>query len=451
MRHARAFALAALLPLAAAPAMAQSGNQPPPLLSDLVDVSRDFRDYTNAHNLADHATAFDPATGSGRLVWLRHQLYPRITFDSMEAVLRPFDGVVFPGGEYATNPELPFSITFVSPRTVRLRASTGSPLRSDADSLMLVEPPQRDNSWRHEKIEGGHRFTSAFGSVTLREKPWRLELRDASERGLPMLRALFVEFPEDAGSWLVEDEYLFGSDILVAPLMQSGEKARDVYVPPGAWIDYQTGRVYEGGWHRIEAGEIPVVMLVHDGVVLPHAALAQSTTEVDWSKLELVTYAAKAKAVRGLVCLPSEGVLREVRLTPRGTFLHDGDPLVGRVTWHVRRHRAAEQGASARARCPLSERGRTIGRRAGSAVGDPLADDVAELEQTVELRCGHRVDPRRIENSVLVGHQVAKACGRGERPCEIGGDHTAVGHSQEHLAVAAGHLLARVRQPMSGE
>ena len=46
------------------------------------------------------------------------------------------------------------------------------------------------------------------------------QAKDCSNRGLPMLRALFVEFPHDAGAWLVEDEYMFGSQILVAPLVR---------------------------------------------------------------------------------------------------------------------------------------------------------------------------------------------------------------------------------------
>jgi alpha-D-xyloside xylohydrolase len=138
------------------------------------------------------------------------------------------------------------------------------------------------------------------------------QAKDSSERGLPMLRALFIEFPEDAGSWTVEDEYLFGSQILVAPLFEAGTTGRDVYLPPGQWIDYQTGRVYPTGWHRIEAGKIPVVMLVRDGAVIPHIALAQSTSQMDWSKVENVVFATGAVKPEGLVCLPSDGVLRKV-------------------------------------------------------------------------------------------------------------------------------------------
>jgi beta-galactosidase len=62
----------------------------------------------------------------------------------------------------------------------------------------------------------------------------------------------------------VEDEYLFGADILVAPLMEAGMTGRDVYLPPGQWIDYQSGKSFSGGWRKIEAGPIPVVMPSHN-------------------------------------------------------------------------------------------------------------------------------------------------------------------------------------------
>jgi len=59
-----------------------------------------------------------------------------------------------------------------------------------------------------------------------------------------MVRALFIEYPGDPGAWQVEDEYLFGADILVAPLLEAQTTGRDVYLPPGQWIDYQTGKLY---------------------------------------------------------------------------------------------------------------------------------------------------------------------------------------------------------------
>jgi alpha-D-xyloside xylohydrolase len=137
--------------------------------------------------------------------------------------------------------------------------------------------------------------------------------KECCEKGLPMVRALFVEFPHDAGSWLIEDEYLFGSQILVAPMMESGTE-RNVYLPAGKWIDYQTGKIYEGGWHNIQIGTIPAIILVRDGSVLPHIQLAQCTDEMDWSQIELKIYAVDAKEASGLLCLPSDNQLHALNV-----------------------------------------------------------------------------------------------------------------------------------------
>ena len=140
------------------------------------------------------------------------------------------------------------------------------------------------------------------------------QAKECTEKGLPMLRALFVEFPDDPGAWKVDDEYLFGSQILVAPLLESGMTGRTVYLPEGKWIDYQTEKVYEGGWHRIEAGSLPIIMLVRDGSVLPHLKLAQSTAEMDWSKMSLKVYSADKRQAEGLVCLPADNRIQVVKV-----------------------------------------------------------------------------------------------------------------------------------------
>ena len=140
------------------------------------------------------------------------------------------------------------------------------------------------------------------------------QAKECTEKGLPMLRALFVEFPDDPGAWKVDDEYLFGSQILVAPLLESGITGRTVYLPEGKWIDYQTEKVYEGGWHKIEAGSLPIIMLVRDGSVLPHLKLAQSTSEMDWSKMNLKVYSADKKQAEGLKCLPTDNRIQVVKV-----------------------------------------------------------------------------------------------------------------------------------------
>ena len=82
-------------------------NQPPTLLSDLVDVSPDFHDYANTYYLADALSSFDPATARGQVTWRRNQLVPRIAFNTMEPVLRPFEGRCFPPASIRRTPRCP--------------------------------------------------------------------------------------------------------------------------------------------------------------------------------------------------------------------------------------------------------------------------------------------------------------------------------------------------------
>jgi alpha-D-xyloside xylohydrolase len=186
----------------------------------------------------------------------------------------------------------------------------------------------------------GQEFMEKFRTID--ELKYRLmpyvyaQAKDSSEHGLPMLRALFVEFPGDPGSWNVDDEYLYGSQMLVAPLMHENATSRNVYLPPGTWIDDQTGQDYSGGWHQIEAGKIPAIVLVRDGSVIPHIALAQSTAQMDWSKIELTVYAKNAITAKGLVFLPGENEAHELTLTKSGNhFKMTSDPLAGKVTWKI--------------------------------------------------------------------------------------------------------------------
>ena len=158
-------------------------------------------------------------------------------------------------------------------------------------------------------------FTKAFRDCA--EMKYKLmpyvyaQAKDCSERGLPMVRALLVEFPDDPGAWLVEDEYMFGSQMLVAPLLESSN-SRTVYLPHGQWIDYQTGRIYASGYQTIQAGSIPVIILVRDGSVIPHAPLAQRTDQIRWDKLELRTYKAKAKKCTGLLFKPGDQKVQQI-------------------------------------------------------------------------------------------------------------------------------------------
>ena len=92
-------------------------------------------------------------------------------------------------------------------------------------------------------------------------------MRQAHEKGSPVMRTLFYEFPEDKECWEIADAYLYGPDILVAPVCHEGAEGRRVYLPQGAsWTHAGTGEVYEGGvWLDVEAPLETVPLFLRDG------------------------------------------------------------------------------------------------------------------------------------------------------------------------------------------
>ena len=87
--------------------------------------------------------------------------------------------------------------------------------------------------------------------ITIREtmRPYTRELMKAAhEKGTPVMRPLFYDFPEDAVCWDNEKEFMYGPNILVAPVMERGEKTKEVYLPAGTrWTNVWTKEAFEGG------------------------------------------------------------------------------------------------------------------------------------------------------------------------------------------------------------
>ncbi|MCD6290276.1 MAG: glycoside hydrolase family 31 protein [Anaerolineae bacterium] len=119
------------------------------------------------------------------------------------------------------------------------------------------------------KFTGGPNEVWSFGDqayeiirelMFLRERlrPYIMEqMRVAHEKGIPPMRPLFVDFPEDEESWAVDDEFMFGQDLLVAPVLHEGACSREVYLPAGAlWRDAWTGESHEGG--QVITAEAPL-------------------------------------------------------------------------------------------------------------------------------------------------------------------------------------------------
>ena len=102
----------------------------------------------------------------------------------------------------------------------------------------------------------------AYGIITgllaLRERlrPYIMEqMALASERGLPPMRPLFFDYPADQACADIEDEFLFGGDVVAAPVLHPGARERRVYLPGAAsWLDAWTGKAARSGeWFQAEA------------------------------------------------------------------------------------------------------------------------------------------------------------------------------------------------------
>jgi alpha-D-xyloside xylohydrolase len=112
----------------------------------------------------------------------------------------------------------------------------------------------------------------SYLDLRTRLTPYLLEQMDhATATGIPPMRPLFLEFPTDPAAWEVEDQFLLGPDILVAPVTEFGARERRVYLPAGAeWTHVDTGRRYAGGAQLDIAAPLDSIpVLVRDDSQLP--------------------------------------------------------------------------------------------------------------------------------------------------------------------------------------
>ena len=100
-------------------------------------------------------------------------------------------------------------------------------------------------SWGPENFE----ILKQFLFIRERLRPYiRSCMKEAHEKGTPIMRPMFYDFPEDKCCWECETQYMFGPDILVAPVMEKGVTTREVYLPTGlSWTESKTGTTWEGG------------------------------------------------------------------------------------------------------------------------------------------------------------------------------------------------------------
>jgi alpha-D-xyloside xylohydrolase len=94
-------------------------------------------------------------------------------------------------------------------------------------------------------------------------------MAEAHTDGQPVMRPVFHGFPDDPVAWELDDQYLFGPDLLVAPVTRAGARSRAVYLPAAVWYDAWTGQPYDGGgWVEVAAPLERIPVLTRDEALL---------------------------------------------------------------------------------------------------------------------------------------------------------------------------------------
>ena len=105
-------------------------------------------------------------------------------------------------------------------------------------------------------------FFAKFSRIFASLKPYRDNLMyEAENRGYPMIRHMALEFPDDEICWDLVDQYMFGSDMLVAPVMDPNKQKAKAYLPRGKWVHIWSGNLFDlkqGRW--IEDIDAPLGM-----------------------------------------------------------------------------------------------------------------------------------------------------------------------------------------------
>lgn len=104
--------------------------------------------------------------------------------------------------------------------------------------------------------------------VLLRERlrPYiEKQMQTASEKGYPVMRPMFFDYPEDEICYTLGEQYMFGDDILFAPVVNRGQTQKEVYLPEGEWVLTKSGKTYGKGWHTVRAEIDEFVAFVKKG------------------------------------------------------------------------------------------------------------------------------------------------------------------------------------------
>ncbi|HEX6710124.1 MAG TPA: hypothetical protein VF068_07295, partial [Rubrobacter sp.] len=146
-----------------------------------VDISEEFSRQENHYFLGDRIEEFDPDSASGKICWKSLALKQRVSYHQITLQLEDYKvWEDLPPEEYEDDRSLPFDLSFVTPRTVRLRLAARPEGCRGEPTLMLVGEPPTDDSWETYDEGASVTYRGEFGSVVVEKDPLHFEFRDQS-------------------------------------------------------------------------------------------------------------------------------------------------------------------------------------------------------------------------------------------------------------------------------
>jgi alpha-D-xyloside xylohydrolase len=250
---------------------------------------------------------------------------PGCTFDDMAASLRGALSWILSGAAFAS---------------FDMGGFFGFPTLTDPPSPELyVRWSQMGLLFSHARAHGygAPREPWAFGEPTLsifrryaqlryRLLPYLYAAARRAAQGVPLARPLVYDHPLDRTTWHIDDEYMLGPDLLVAPMFKA-RGSRDIYLPAGGWYDYWTDHRFDGGhWIRYEAELDTLPLFVRAGAVIPRGPDLQYATEQTWDPLSFDVYPGAA-GVNDFEIADDRRQLRLQLTVGERTVLLKGGPL----------------------------------------------------------------------------------------------------------------------------
>ena len=114
--------------------------------------------------------------------------------------------------------------------------------------------------------ERNHKILKDLVLLRERLRPYiEKQMETASEKGWPIMRPMFFEYPDDENCYALGTQYMFGDDIIFAPIVNRGETEKTVYLPEGKWVLAKNKEVYTQGFHTVHAGIDEFIAFVKEG------------------------------------------------------------------------------------------------------------------------------------------------------------------------------------------